>query len=76
MSDPKSARLRAEVSYDLCVGVGMCIQFAPTAFRLNDTGLAVFHPDAVWTPEELQEAADACPMSAISIFEMAASGED
>jgi ferredoxin len=50
----------------------MCTQVAPTAFTLNEAGQSVFHPGASWTDDVLGEAADACPMSAIKIFEAVA----
>ena len=63
------ARIRAEVSHDRCVGVGMCVQVAAAAFRLNPAGLSEFQPHGNWTREAVEDAADACPMSAITIAE-------
>ena len=56
------------VNHDLCVGVGMCVQFEPKGFRLDASGLSEFLPDGGWTTEALMEAADACPMGAIAII--------
>jgi ferredoxin len=58
---------RATVSHDLCVGVGMCMQHAPGAFGFDDEGLSVFRPAGEWSDEQLHEAADACPTSAIML---------
>jgi ferredoxin len=55
----------ATVSHDLCVGVGMCMQHAPGAFDFDDEGLSVFQPDGEWTDDQVEEAADGCPTSAI-----------
>jgi ferredoxin len=69
MTDQKSsARVRALVDHELCLGVGMCRVHAPNAFRFNDERLSVFDPTGEWTEDELREAADACPMSAISLL--------
>ena len=57
----------ARVDHDLCAGVAMCLTVAPGAFALDDTGQSVFRPDGVWTEEELDEAADSCPMLAITV---------
>jgi ferredoxin len=66
----KSARpkLRARVDHQLCLGVGMCRVHAPNAFRFNDERLSVFDPHGEWSEEELREAVDGCPMSAISVL--------
>ena len=60
--------MRAEISHDLCVGVAMCVQLAPKAFVLNEAGQALFKPDGDWTPDDLREAADGCPMMAITVL--------
>nr|WP_281290110.1 ferredoxin [Rhodoligotrophos appendicifer] len=67
---PGPKKVRAEISLDQCAGVAMCMQFAPGAFHRNETGQAVFDATGRWTEEELQEAADACPMSAITIVDV------
>lgn len=69
MNEPKPKRLRAEISLDLCVGSAMCLALAPGAFRLDAEGLAVFD-DGEWDPAQLQEAADGCPMQAITLVEI------
>lgn len=69
MSTRERPLVRVEVNHDLCVGVGMCSQFAPAAFKLNAAGQAEFHPESEWTVDALREAADACPMSAITVVE-------
>jgi ferredoxin len=57
----------AEVSHERCMGTSMCTQSAPRAFRLNENGQAVFQGPGTATPEELEEAAFACPMAAITV---------
>lgn len=60
-----AARPAAEVDHDLCAGVAMCLQYAPNAFHLDGEGQSVFDPDGTWTPAELADAIDGCPMAAI-----------
>jgi ferredoxin len=57
----------AAVSHDLCVGVGMCTQYAPGAFDFDDDGLSVFRRDGEWTDEQVEDAADGCPARAIRL---------
>lgn len=58
----------AIVSHDHCMGVSMCIQAAPRAFKLNKQGQAEFQGPGTGSLEELNAAADACPMSAIKVI--------
>lgn len=62
-------RLRVEVSHDLCVGTSMCVQIAPGAFRLDSEGLSEFEEAGEWDVEDVLEAVDSCPMSAIRVVE-------
>jgi ferredoxin len=62
-------KFRAEVSHDLCTGTGRCLLTAPAAFRFNAERLSEFDPQGAWTREQVREAADACPMGAITVVE-------
>ena len=75
MTQKRESQLTAEVSHDLCVGVAMCIKMAPRAFRFNRERLSVFKGAGDWTDQQLRDAADACPMSAIRIIEYKAGEE-
>lgn len=69
MSGDEKAPIRAEVSHELCTGTGECIRAAPHAFRYNKERLSIFKDgSAGWTLDQLREAADSCPMSAITII--------
>ncbi len=57
----------AWIDHNLCAGVSMCTAYAPDAIRLNAHGQAEFNASGDWTDDQLLEAADACPMSALSI---------
>ena len=65
-------RLRAKVSHDLCVGVGMCLVLAPGSFRRDADGRSTFAEASDGDASALREAADDCPMSAITLL----GGED
>jgi len=69
MGGAENSKISIEVSHDLCAGVAMCIQMAPGAFSLDDLGQSVFQPDSERTMKEIQQAADSCPMGAITIVE-------
>jgi ferredoxin len=60
-------QVRAVVDHDRCAGVTMCIQAAPGAFAVNADGQSEFQAGG-WAEQELTRAADACPMSAITVF--------
>ncbi|HUZ24232.1 MAG TPA: ferredoxin [Streptosporangiaceae bacterium] len=59
-------QVRAAVDHDRCAGVTICTQIAPGAFFINDDGQSQYHPGQ-WGLRELREAADGCPMSAITV---------
>jgi ferredoxin len=62
------AHVRAVVDHDRCAGVAMCTQTAPGAFVLDDDGLSEYR-DGPWAEADLADAADACPMAAITILQ-------
>jgi len=63
--------MRAKVDADLCTACGLCEEIAPEVFEANEEGIAQVKVDEI--PEELQEsaqeAADQCPVEAITIEE-------
>jgi len=67
-------KVRVRVDHNLCVGNAMCETFAPHVFRLNDDRQSEA-VDADGDPiEQILEAAESCPMSAI-LVEDAETGE-
>ena len=62
--------MKVSVDQELCVGDGTCAEICPEVFKMQDD-LAVTKIDEV--PEELEdscrEAAESCPVEAISIEE-------
>jgi ferredoxin len=67
-------KLRVRVDHLLCVGNAMCETFAPNVFRLNDDRQSEAVDPAGDPFENVMEAAENCPMSAI-IVEDADTGE-
>ena len=51
---------------DSCIGCGACTGIAPEVFEMNDEGFASVCGDDVATAKE---AAEACPVEAISVEE-------
>lgn len=60
--------MKAIVDEDLCIGCGLCADTCPEVFRMLEDGYA--HPMAEPVPHEeydcVQEAAEICPVEAIS----------
>ena len=60
-------RIRIEVDRDLCIGSGDCVETQPEVFALDDEGKAiVIDPDGAPT-DGIVEAAQNCPVTAISV---------
>ena len=59
------------IDRSLCSGFGACAELAPEAFEVDDGGLVSLR---VRTSDDaaVLEAADACPMGAISVVEVRA----
>ena len=60
--------LRVRIDRTLCVGFGDCITEAPTAFVLDDTGVATFVVLESTSREQLLRACDSCPVDAITVW--------
>jgi len=63
--------MRPEIDHDVCIGDGICVDICPEVFEMHDDNLAYVtnaNPGSELT-DRVQEAADACPTSAISIHE-------
>jgi ferredoxin len=61
------ARLHITVDHNVCVGNAMCEQFAPNVFQLNEERQSeAVNPEGN-SLEEVLEAAENCPVSAITV---------
>ena len=61
--------MKASVDRDICIGCGLCEITCPEVFELDDEMVSTVIVDEI--PEELeecaQEAAEECPVSAITV---------
>ena len=62
-----SGSFRIEIDLDKCVGSRICVAIAPNAFQLNKNGQACIRRDADETVAAIRTAAEACPVSAITL---------
>jgi ferredoxin len=63
---PKN-RIHVEVDRSLCIGSGDCVDTAPDVFRLDEEDKAVvIDPDGA-SLDDIVEAAQNCPVSAITV---------
>ncbi|WP_432139699.1 MULTISPECIES: ferredoxin [unclassified Streptomyces] len=59
------------IDHDRCIGAGQCALIAPEVFDQDDDGMAVLlvdRPGVAQSPA-VREAAESCPLSAISVAE-------
>ncbi len=61
------AKLIVKVDRDVCIGAGNCVAMAPTVFELDDENKAVVLDASSISKEKLIEAAESCPVNAITI---------
>lgn len=67
----KNCRARISIDYDKCVGSRICTAIAPNVFVLNEDSQAAVTNVEGDTLETIKMAAEACPVSAITIEETA-----
>ena len=60
--------LEVKVDWDLCMGSGNCVFWAPGTFDLSDDGHAVVLDPAATQEITLRIAAEGCPVGAISLW--------
>ncbi len=61
---------RIEADPQLCSGFGSCAELAPAVFQLDRSGVVSLLVDESDDPAVV-EAANSCPMGAITVFELA-----
>ena len=63
--------MRASVDPDTCIGCELCPTICPDVFRMGDDGLAhaIVDPVPSGTEGTAKEAAESCPVEAITITE-------
>ena len=62
-------KLRVSVDLDICVGNAMCETYAPKVFVLNDDRQSTVADPNADTFENIMEAAQDCPVSAITVID-------
>ena len=62
-------KISVSVDHDICVGNAMCITIATKAFKLNDERQAVSADPDDDTEELILEAAENCPVAAITVVD-------
>ena len=62
-------KLRVPVDLDICVGNAMCETYAPKVFVLNDDRQSTVADPNADTFENIMEAAQDCPVSAITVID-------
>ncbi|MFA7174766.1 MAG: ferredoxin [Kiritimatiellia bacterium] len=62
--------MKAKVDEDLCIGCGLCVGICEDVFEMDDAVAVVIAAPVPEHAEELcREAAESCPVEAISITE-------
>lgn len=58
---------RVEVDHAVCIGSGNCVEVAEGAFKLNEEGLAEPDDPSSVSTEQLEDAEEQCPVTAIMV---------
>lgn len=63
--------MKAKVNKDQCIGCGSCTVISPEVFEIDNDGLAVAKEENIneENKEEVRDAAESCPTSAIEVEE-------
>ena len=67
-------KIRVSVDHDVCVGNAMCVTIATKAFTLNDDRRAVPADPESDTEEVIMDAAENCPVAAITVIDAETGG--
>lgn len=60
--------MKAMVDQDICIGCGLCVATCPKVFRMEgDTSLAYADPVPEGEEKNCRQAAEICPVGAITV---------
>ena len=59
--------MKVTVDRNLCIGVGNCVAYAPTVFKLDEENKAIVLDPSSVDEETLVGAAESCPENAIIV---------
>jgi len=59
--------MKVKIDRNLCIGIGNCVVFAPTVFKLDAENKAVVLDPSSVDDKTLLEAAESCPQNAIIV---------
>ncbi len=72
LENERNGKMKGFVDKNTCIGCGLCPTICPDIFRMDDDGLAVAEdieiPDNILA--DAQEAAESCPVAAITVDNM------
>lgn len=60
--------MKVDVIPDICIGCGTCVALADGTFEMRPDNKSVVKNQVGNTAEEIMNAAKACPVSAIEVF--------
>jgi ferredoxin len=63
------AKYRIEIDREACTGDTLCVEEAPGTFELDDEEIAVVINPEGDDPDTILEAAEACPVEAIILYD-------
>jgi ferredoxin len=63
------SEVHIKIDYNKCVGSTICVMDLPDVFSLNEDAQSQVLDPAAASRQKIIDAAGACPMSAISVFD-------
>ncbi len=59
--------MKVKIDRDVCIGLGNCVAYAPTAFALDKENKVYLLDEKSVDEKTLMKAAESCPVNAITI---------
>ncbi len=61
--------MKIQINQENCIACGSCVALAPNTFELNESGKSMVKDEKGDSDEVILEAAKACPVSVIEVFD-------